>query len=200
MEFDYGALTGGMNLDNLAASLNVGAGDIDIGGFNDLVNKDMMGNISLDGATDLYGSGLTGGIDFGAITAGDMAKNIVPATSPVLGIPGVDAPIGGDLFGGNWDGAGRMAELNGIESMMANRPAMDPSLTTMEAFANDKSSDIYGMLSKGTKGLGGLMGLYNSWQMMNIMKNNERRNQQGFDLANQRYDTNHANVKKAFAV
>lgn len=188
MEFDYGALMGSMNLNDIGTNFGVNPEDINMGAVNEMLN----GGVDLQGATSLYG-GLGGGIGLG-----EMAKNVVPATSPVIEIPGVDNMGGNDLFGGSWDGAGRMAELNGVQSMMANRPGIDPSLTTVGSMGNP--SDIYGMLSRGTQGLGGLMGLYNSWQMMNIMNKNEARNQKGFDLANERYNTNHANVKKAFAV
>lgn len=185
MEFDYGALMGSMNQGNMAMDFGINAEDLNIGAVDDMLG----GGVDLTGATDLYGSGLTGG------SVGDFmsnAKNTSPAMSQVAGIPGVD---GGDLFSGLDDG-GRMAELNGMNSMLTNRPGMDPSLSAM----GGQGSDMYGMLSKGTQGLGGIMGLYNSWQMMNIMNKNEARNQKGFDLANERYDTNHANVKNAFAV
>lgn len=167
----YDSLLKGLGLEGLlgGGDMGVNIGDTGAGALPNIDN-------AINGATDLYGS---------------LGKDVMPAMSPVAEIPGVTPT---NITGGNWDGAGRMSQLEGL---FDGRPAVDPSLTATEALPG---SDIYGMLSRGTQGLGGLMGMYNSWQMMNIMNKNEARNQKGFDLANKRYDEAHDNVKSAFAV
>lgn len=192
---DYSGLLGGLNANDIGNSFGLDPASLDLGGFNDLVNGDMAGAISLDGATDLYGTGLTGGIDFGASTF-DSMKNVVPATSPVAGIPGVDNV---DPLTAGLDDGGRMQELIGVENAMNNMAPADPSLTTYGSLGGNPT-DMWGTMARASKGLGGLMGLYSAWQKMNIMNKNEARNQKGFDLANERYDRNHANVRNAFAV